>query len=83
MKLRDHLREVKRLEEKHARQVQQMQRVSARRLLQYMTDDTLDRIVQDLDCRIDAGAFPLIQLVDEVQAQRMDREPRSWSSDPK
>jgi hypothetical protein len=83
MKLRDHLRKVKHLEDKHARQVQQLQRVSARRLLQYMTDDTLDRIAQDLDCKIDAGAFSLIQLVDDVQAQRMDREPRSWRSEPR
>jgi hypothetical protein len=82
MKLRDHVKEVKRLQENHARQVQQLQRVSARRLLQYMSDDTLQRITDDLDRMQDLGAFPLIQLVDEVQAQRMDREPKSWRSEP-
>jgi hypothetical protein len=47
-----------------------------------MSDDTLQRIADDLDRMQDLGASPLIQLVDEVQAQRMDREPESWRIEP-
>ena len=82
MKLRDHLKEVRRLQETHARQVQQLTRVSARRLLQYMSDDTLQDIADDLDRMQDAAALPLIQLVDEVRNHRIDREPRTGRSEP-
>ena len=82
MKLRDHLKEVRCLQETHARQVQHLQRISARRLLQYMSDDTLQRIADDLDRMQDAAALPLIQLVDEVRNQRIDREPRTGRGEP-
>ena len=73
MKLRDHLKEVRRLEEKHARQVQRLQEVSAQRLLQYLSDDTIDCITTDLIRTQDAGALPLIHVLGVFWAKRDDR----------
>jgi hypothetical protein len=74
MKLRDHLKEVRRLEEKHARQVQRLQDVSAKRLFQYLSDDTIDRITDDLIRVQDPGALPLIHVMGEFWAKREDQQ---------
>ena len=82
MKYRDHLKEVTRLQKSHAATMRQERSRSAYLLLQYVSDDTLDRIAGDLERMQDAGAYPLIQLIAEIQAQRIDRQPRApWQNE--
>ena len=75
MKYRDHVKEVTRLRESYAAAMRLERSRSAHKLLQYMTDDTLQRVADDLERMQDAGAWSLVQIVAEAQARRRDRQP--------
>jgi hypothetical protein len=76
MKTTEHNRIVASIERRHAQQMALARSQSAWRLLTYLSDDTLQRVADDLDRARDAAAGPLLQLLAETQARRMDRQPR-------
>jgi hypothetical protein len=72
MKYRDHLKILTRLQESHAAQLRLERSRSAHVLLSYCSEETIARIVADIEAQCDAGAPIMLDAVERVLAMRSD-----------